>query len=269
MPNRREILKAAGLSLGGLGLAACGTQLPPSTPSAITPNGYRFYGLKSGGIKGLGGDFQFSGNAMIDDRNQIVYGSYSQSSARVSTRALEYSLSNQQVTVRGERTIISDGDKITDHEVLRLGSSDLNFQGALALVAEVDTGLRAALMDADGNQLPGHGEVMPLQYLCLEKGNGVEVLVKAYDKTQEGHQFFGMFGDVDIHDDGNIVFVADYQHLLEDGTFDPRHGVFQMRQGQQPRLLLTNDAAAEQTTGAGSVGRYGLVDLHDNGNLVV
>ena len=269
MPNRRDVLKAAGLAVGGISLAACGDLTPPSSNTAIVPNGFRFYPVKRGGIAASAADLQFAGDAMIDDRNHIVYGWHSKTEQRFSVQALTISVKNNQVQIDSERTITAEGQKVNNHEILRLSGADLNFAGTLVLSAEADTGLRAALTDSEGNQVEGHGDVMPQQYLCLERGNGLEVLIKPFDKSAEGHQFIGMFGDTDIHDDGNIVFAADYQHLVENDEHEARHGVFQMRLGQVARLLLTNDSMVGSGSSAARIGRYGLIDLNDSGNLVV
>jgi hypothetical protein len=265
--SRRNFLKAAGVALGGVTLSACGVNQVTPPANNVVPNGFRFYPVTNGGMPDNdNAPKRLCLDAMLDDRNQIVY-SYMKPDGKVQLDSLRYRLDNNRVVVDSERAVAQVGEQLQQQEISRLGARDLNFSGALVAVLDYKSNVLTNALDDNDQMLSDQPH--DFQALCLERGRGLEVLAKVHDRSAEGHAFDGIFSDVDIHDDGKIVFAADYAHLLPDGTFDNRQGIFQIVPGEKATLLVSNNAQLGQQAGVSKLSRFGLIDLHDSGNLVV
>ena len=80
-------------------------------------------------------------------------------------------------------------------------------------------------------------------------------------------EFGSFFGDVDIHDNDDLLFVA---HYAARGTVQGRQGLIHLPGGEVTEkgsvVISTADLIPEA---GGSITGLGLADMHDNGNFVV
>ncbi|WNG24280.1 hypothetical protein F0U62_09800 [Cystobacter fuscus] len=204
---------------------------------------------------------------MIHDLGEVYYSQKTQDE-HIELKAIRVDASG---TILSERTVIRTGQKVDGQTVVRLGKYDLNRKGELLVVIHHELSVKVPTID-DRGRVTGE-QFAQTQMLCLDTGSGIRGLVKEGDTALDGHRMLGSFSNVVIHDDSQVVFTADYLHFLgEQGgqpQYDPRQGLFTQQPGSHPVLVVHNDALIIQELGSSSIARFGLVDLHDHGNLVV
>lgn len=273
--NRRNFLKATGLTLSGAILSACSTSpkaAPPKPGSdGILPNGYRFFRLKGnrdvlpGGLEAQ----QLRPDAGLDARGRIVYGAIDRTDV-VGLYALQVAMQSDTPTVVREERLVRTGDVLDGRKVVELNAYDLSRQGYLALVVKVETEMQVNTMDEYGH-FDGGTAPMRMQAIYCDLGQGLTRVLREHLSNLEGHEFAGMFGDLDLHDDGNLVFAANYYHNTGQGRKEVRQGVFVLRglDGRQAQLVVTSGAPLAVSATAPSISHFGLLSLHDGGQFVV
>ncbi len=271
--DRRNFLKATGLGFSGALLSACGTTntapLPPGT-DGILPNGYRFYAIKHntdilpGGRKGL----TLRLDAAIDANGRVVYGAIDNQD-QIGLYALQLDFSQATPRVSSEERLVQVGDVLDGRRVVELGTHDINRQGQLALVVKVETEMTFKTSDDQGN-FDGGTAPMKMQALYRDQGQGLTRVLFEHVFNTEGHEFAGMFGDLNIHE-GDLIFVANYYHNTGQITKDVRQGVFWLRglDGKQASLVVTSGTTLAASTSAPTISQFGLISLHDSGQFVL
>lgn len=275
MTNRRDFLKAAGLTASGAILSSCSTSPNPS-PSrpgtdGILPNGYRFFSLKRGTdpLPGGGRGQQLRPDAGIDAQGRVVYGAID-SHDLIGLYALQVGMQGDTPRVLREDRLVRTGDTLDGRRVVELNAYDMTRQGHLAMVVKVETETPVNTVDDHGN-FDGGTAPMRMQALYCDLGQGLTRVLREHLSNAEGHEFAGMFGDVDIHDDGNLIFTANYYHNTGQGRKEVRQGVFVLRglDGQRAQLVVASGAPLAANTAAPSISHFGLLSLHDGGQFVL
>lgn len=275
MNNRRDFLKAAGLTLSGAILSSCSTSpnaAPPKPGSdGILPNGYRFFRLKgnSDALPGRAKGQQLRPDAGLDAQGRVVYGAIDQSD-QIGLYALQVGMQGDTPRVLREDRLVRTGDVLDGRRVVELNAYDQSSQGHLALVVKVETEMRVNTVDEHGN-FDGGTAPMRMQALYCDYGQGLTRVLREHLSNAEGHEFAGMFGDVDLHQDGNLIFVANYYHNTGQGRKEVRQGVFLLKglDGRQAQLVVASGAPLAASTAAPSISHFGLLSLHDGGQFVV
>lgn len=272
--NRRDFLKAAGLTLSGAILSSCSSpNAAPPKPGTdgILPNGYRFFRLKGssdalpGGLKGQ----QLRPDAGLDAQGRVVYGAIDQSD-QIGLYALQAGMQGDTPRVLREDRLVRTGDSLDGRRVVELNAYDQNRQGHLALVVKVETEMRVNTIDEHGH-FDGGTAPMRMQALYCDYGQGLTRVLREHLSNAQGHEFAGMFGDVDLHDDGNLILVANYYHNTGQGRKEVRQGVFLLEglDGRQAQLVVSSGAPLAASTAAPSISHFGLLSLHDGGQFVL
>ena len=273
--NRRDFLKTAGLTLSGAILSSCSTSpngAPPKPGNdGILPNGYRFFHLK-GNRDGLPGGFKgqhLRPDAALDAQGRVVYGAMDSSDV-VGMYAMQVAMQGDAPRVMREERLVRVGDILDGRKVVELNAYDISRQGYLALVLKVETEMRVNTMDQYGH-FDGGTAPMQMQAIYCDFGQGLVRVLREHMHNAEGHEFAGMFGDIDIHDDGNLIFTANYYHNTGQGRKEVRQGVFLLRgvDGQQAQLVVASGAPLAASTAAPSISQFGLLSLHDGGQFVL
>lgn len=272
--QRRDFLKAAGLTLSGAILSACSTSPNAAPPKpgndGILPNGYRFFRLKGshdvlpGGFKGQ----QLRPDAGLDAQGRIVYGAID-GSDQIGMYALHVGMQGDAPAVLREEHLVRTGDTLDGRKVVELNAYDLNRLGHLALVVKLETEMRVNTFDEYG-RFDGGTAPMRMQAIYADFGQGLTKVLHEHVHNHQGHEFAGMFGDIDLHDDGNLIFSANYYHN-EGGRKGVRQGVFVLRgpDGKNAELVVSSGTPLAASTTAPSVSHFGLLSLHDGGQFVL
>ncbi|MCX7782966.1 MAG: hypothetical protein N2318_04910 [Meiothermus sp.] len=271
---RRDFLKAAGLTLSGAILSSCSTSPNASPPKpgndGILPNGYRFFRLKGnydvlpGGLKGQ----QLRPDAGLDAQGRIIYGAID-SSDHIGMYTLQMGMQDDRPRVLREERLVRTGDALDGRKVVELGAYDINRQGHLALVVKVETETRINTIDEHG-RFDGGTAPMRMQSIYCDLGRGLTRVLQEHISNHQGHEFAGMFGDIDLHDDGNLIFSANYYHN-DQGRKDVRQGVFLLRgsEGRNAELVVSSGTPLAASAAAPSISHFGLLSLHDGGQFVL
>ncbi len=272
--DRRNFLKATGLTFSGALLSACGTNTNPAPPTpdtdGVLPNGYRFFAIKHntdllpGGTKGQ----TLRLDAAIDSQGRVVYGAID-SEDRIGLYALQLDLSNAVPRVSSEERLVRVGDLLDSRRVVELNNHDINSQGQLAIVVRVETEMKFNTTDEHGN-FDGGSAPMKMQALYCDLGQGLTRVLHEHEFNTEGHEFAGMFGDLNFHDH-DLIFVANYYHNTGQVTKDVRQGVFWLRglDGKQANLVVSSGTSLAASTSAPTIAQFGLISLHDGGQFVL
>lgn len=278
MTTRREFLKAAGITAGltvsGAILSSCSNNaLPPVVvgTDGILPNGYRFFALKrsSETLPNGGSIQQLRPDACIDASGRIIYGVVDKSD-RIGMYAMRVDLNGANPTVISEERLVVTGDYLDGRRVIELNSYDINRSGHYAVVVKVETEIMVNTTDESGN-FTGKQAPMHMQALYGDFGLGLKKVLSENMTNAQGHEFAGMFGDVALHDDGNLIIAANYYHNSGEGLRDVRQGVFALnsRNSSKTELVMSSGAPIAASTAAPSISRFGLLSLHDGGEFVV
>jgi hypothetical protein len=276
MANRRDFLKLVSAALGGTVLSACGTTptdgaVPPRADAPPLPNGFRFFALSNSAAPLPGGVSSevFRMDAMIHDGQEIVYSAVD-TGGGVGLYAVKFDVTNGEPRASSARRVIHTSQHLDGRPVLGLSAYDMNASGQIALVVKTEGEYLVNTVDNDGKP-DGGQKPMTVQHVYLERGRGWERLLDEHARSLEGHELVGHYHDVDIHDDGNVIFVADYVHNDADRAAETRNGVFLTPKGASAdtRLVVSAGQRLTQSLSSSVVSRFGLVDLHDRGQFVV
>jgi hypothetical protein len=267
--DRREAIRLLGVSFGGATLiTACSSDNNPVGP---TPpgyaNAYRFFAIKAAGslLPGGGQLGTFRYDVCIDSAGEILYGALDGDDPGVYGVNLAFNGANAP-RVLAERTLAKEGDILSDgRRILELHSYDVNPDGSCVIVLKVSDNIFTPQGIDIGTEIVYRGTkestLTPLLY---------EGLV-----TADGHRLSGRFGDVDTHSGHDILIVARYLHSSSQDAHVPDNpagddrfleGIFVLPSGvaSAMRMVVNN----ETLVGGDTVGGFGLVDMHDNGNFV-
>src|ERR1035437_4071892 len=195
MLKRRDFIKVLGGVIGAVTLTtSCGSRGNNDT-SAVTPipNGFRFFKIISSGAVLPGGNTLtgIPGTVMLNDANEVHFYGLDQTNANGFYELL-MDYGGSRPTVTQTRKVVREGDVLNDKkEVSRINRGDINNQGSFAAILHTN------------DKLPG-------LYLERQK-KGLEPIA-GYQTTLPGGggTFGGIFGDVDIHTNDNILVVAHY-----------------------------------------------------------
>lgn len=266
--DRREALRLLGASLGGATLSTCSSD---GTPTGPTPTGfanaYRFFTVKPAGsnLPGGGRIDTFRYDVTIDAAGEVLYGAVTGEEPGVYGLTLTFNGSNAP-QVGSERKIAREGDILPDgRRVLGLHSYDVNPDGACVIVLRVSDNIFTPDGEDIGTDIVYRGTSESALAPLLFEG-----LV-----TADGHRLTGHFGDVDTHSTHHMLVVARYLH---DSSGDPHdshtaddddralQGIFLVPSAvaSATRLVVNN----ETLVGGDTVGSFGLIDMHDDGNFV-
>jgi len=253
MATRRDFLKGLGGALGAVVLtSSCGSGGGSSSNNntSLIPNGYRFFRVLTTGDPLPEGNtlFAMPGAAMINSRNELfVYGL--DQADRSGFYELLLDFGGSRPAVLRARKVIREGDVLKDSKVVdQVTSGDVNDLGSFAAVVKTTDNLSGL-------------------YLERQK-SGFEPVAGYLTGMPNGAGKFGsFFGDVDIHDNDNILFVAQYAPY---GIVQGRQGLIYLPGGEvnEKGSIVTSTADLIPETG-GFISGLGLVDMHDNGNYVL
>ena len=270
--DRRNFLKATGLTLSGAMLSACSTNTNPVPPIAgtdgILPNGYRFYSIKRNTDALPGGQGQLLRlDAAIDSHGRVVYGAVD-SAERIGLYRLGLDFSADVPRVTREERLVRTDDMLDGRKVVELNNHDINRQGQLVLAVKVDTEFLVKTTDDHGN-FDGGTAPMKMQALYADLGQGLTRVLREHVSNTEGHEFAGMFGDVTIHEN-TMIFAANYYHNTG-GHKEVRQGVFQLvgTDGTRASLVVSSGSPLEVSASAAMISQFGLLSLHDGGQFVL
>lgn len=272
--DRRDFLKATGLTLSGALLSACSTNtktLPsPLGTDGILPNGYRFYSVKynTETLPGGGKGQLLRLDAAIDSHGRVVYGVVD-TEERIGLYALNLDFSREVPRVVNQERLIRTGDILDGRKVVELNSHDINRQGHLVVVVKVETEFEVKTTDEQGN-FDGGTAPMRMHSLYSDQGNGLTRVLREHITNAEGHEFAGMFGDVTIHEN-TMLFAANYYHNTGQGLKEVRQGVFQLigTDGARATLVVSSGAPLEVSSSAPMISQFGLLSLHDGGQFML
>lgn len=253
MVTRRDVLKGIGGALGSVILtSSCGRGGGGSsgTPTAAIPNGYRFFRIMSTGDQLPGGNtlMAMPGAAMVTARREIYFYGMDQTDANGFYELLVDFDAARPVVIR-TRKVVREGDVLNDSkEVVQINAGDVNNQGSFAAVFQTRDNFSGLYLERDKKGFePVAGFLKP-----LPAGDGT---------------FGAVFGDVDIHHNDDILFVA---HFAPHGSVQSHQGLFHLPGGEvkETGTLVTSTAELIPEAG-GIITGLGLVDMHDGGNYVL
>ncbi len=272
--DRRNFLKATGLTFSGAFLSACGTTnnnlTPPIGTDGVLPNGYQFFVLKNSAHALPDGNqmVNLRLDAAIDNNGRVVYGAVNQQKQiGLYTLQLEFSGATPQVTK--ETRILRTEEILDGRKVVEITAHDINSQGELAVVVMVDTETKRQTTDDQGN-FDGGTTPIRMQAIYKSTANGLTRVLHEHQTNNDGHEFAGMFGDLSLHGK-NLVFVANYYHTTKQGFKEVRQGVFQLsgNNGTEASLVVSSGTPLAANSSAALISQFGLICLHDNGQLVM
>ena len=251
MVKRRDFLKLMGGSLGAVALSSCGhgnhSNKPPIAP---IPNGYIFYKVISSGASLPGGNTlgAIPGTVMINSNNEIYFYGMDQTDTN-GYYELTVDYDGTKPTVVQVRKVVREGDSLNDSKVVsKIISGDMNDEGSFAAVIQAD-------------------DKIPALYLEREKRGFEPVAGHQTPLPGGGGTFGGSFGDVDLHNDNDILVVS---HFGFSDSAQGYQGVIHLPGGEVNQngtiVASTRDLIPESD---GIITSLGLVDMHDNGNYVI
>ncbi|MBD3177088.1 MAG: hypothetical protein GF320_18080 [Armatimonadia bacterium] len=263
--TKREFLQLLSAGLGGAVLSSLGSGCAsgggvaggggaPAVPPL--PNGHQFFPIKSQGQE-VGSravvDY-LPGSAHISDSGHLTFHSRAADES-MGLHQVRLSYSGGEPTIQDERTVTHDGDTLPDGRVVkRLGPVDSNHEGHVALVAH---GQGA---DEEDHENLHHG-------LYVDRGSGPENVLKFGQELPGGHgTFMGTLGDVDIHNNSNVLAVGHYGAGTDDPT--PKAGLMHLPGGSTTGMTVPVHTGDLVANSEGVVRGIGLVDMHDDGKYV-
>jgi hypothetical protein len=254
MPTtRRDFIKGLGGALGAVVLtSSCGSggDGGGKTISPPIPNGYRFYKVKSTGDSLPAGNklAAMPGAVMVNNRDEIFfYGADETHANGFYELLIDYG--GSRPVILQERKVVREGDVLKDSKkVSKISTADINDGGSFATVLHTDDKLSGV-------------------YLEREK-QGIEPVAKYLTKLPDADGRFGaVFGDLDLHDDDDLLMVA---HYAPDDSVQGQQGLFYLPDGEVNKkgslVVSTEDIVPDS---GGFVTGLGLVDMNDDGNYVL
>jgi len=249
--KRRDFMKVLGGALGAVTLtSSCSDN---GSGSAVTPipNGYRFFKIISSGAALPGGNTLsgIPGTVMLNDAQEVHFYGLDQTTANgFYELRMDFGGSRPTVT-QPPRKVVREGDVLKDKkEVSRINMGDVNSQGSFAAILQTNDNLPGLYLE---RQKQGFEPVAGYQ-TALPGGGGT---------------FGGIFGDVDIHTNDDILVVS---HFAPGGSAQGRQGLFYLPGGevnQQGAIVAsTGDSIPDSD---GFLTGIGLVDMHDQGHYVL
>lgn len=199
--KRRDFIKFAGTALGGVLLTGCGSNI--GSGSAGSPNGYRFYRLKSAGDS-VGSRsrrmsiLEFGGSVHISSGGIVTFDAYD-SDKRHGLFQLDVDLDSSRPVIYGEDTSVLSGDTLGDQRTVReFTAHDVDDQGRIA----------AVLHPAYGAASSQYGAGL---YYRNDRTTGFSPVVIHGDSWDEGDTAAsGIFGDVALSETSGILAVASH-----------------------------------------------------------
>jgi hypothetical protein len=249
--TRRDFLSLLGTALGGIALSrgsafgggrfGGGRSAPPPLP-----NGYRFFNVLTPGITDYGLSLaSVYGGVMINDHGEIVFHAQDTNGA-YGVYELTMDYGGDIPAVIGARSVVRQGETLPGGKVvdsIRRGAT--NKHGNFAAVIQT--------------------EDTPGVYLQREKKE-LEPIIEFLDPAPEGMGHYGAaFGDIDLHDDDDMLVVAhfvDVEHDAEIGLF---HLPGSIDSDRGRAILQTGDLIPETET---PIANFGIVDIDDGGEYV-
>lgn len=248
MPNRRDFLKLLALTSGGLIMGGCGSSSEPGGFFGLAPNGYRFFSIMDAGSTLPDGRRLESlpGGVLVNDSGKVVF--YGQTSEGMGLYELEPDidaiLSGSSRRLSGARKLLHQGDTIPNSSVAAgLGTIATNAGGNYALVVRNSEDTRTLL------------------YLSEDSVREV-----AGFRTQAaGIRFGGIFGDVDLNDQNDILVV---DHFTRPDLVSPQQGLFYIPGADLTRTGILHSTLDQLPEADGFLRGLGLVDLNSNGDYI-
>lgn len=251
MINRRDFMKLMGGALGGVALASCGNSgSSDETPVAPIPNGYTFYKLVSSGDPIPGGNTlgAIPGTVTINDRNEVYFYGLDQTNTN-GFYEVQVDFDSSRPKVVQKRKVVREGDELKDKKVVsQINMADTNDHGSFAATIQTGDNLSSLYLEREKQGLE------PIAGLRTPLPGG-------------GGKFGGNFGDLDIHDNNDILIVS---HFAPSDTAQGHQGLFHLPGGevnQQGRIVASTRDSIPGTDGF--LTGIGLIDMHDNGNYVM
>lgn len=250
MTRRRDFLKLVGGALGGVVLSSCGGSGSGRAPYGPLPNGYRYFRLINLGDALPGGQtIEFlPGSAMINERGEIFFHARDNTGA-MGCYALSVDFSGETPAVTSIRKVVRDGDTLADgNTVKKAGRSDINRSGSFATTLQLE------------------GIASSGVYLDPDKG-GLQPVAKFRDTAPGGDGHLGQtFGDLDLHDDNDILMVARFG---SQSTGRTHQGLFHLPGASTGPQATLVSATGDPAPGVDAViGSFGLVDRNNGGAYV-
>ena len=251
--KRRDFMKVLGSALGAVTLAtSCGKSGGSTAETNVTPipNGYRFFKVISSGAALPGGNTLSSipGTVMLNDANEIHFYGMDQYNANGFYELL-MDYGGSRPVAQPPRKVVREGDILNDKkEVSRINMGDVNNQGSFAAILQTNDNLPGLYLE---RQKRGFEPIAGYQ-TALPGGGGT---------------FGGIFGDVDIHTNDDILLVS---HYAPSGSAQGSQGLFYLSGGEVNQkgsvVASTGDSLPDS---GGVLTGIGLVDMHDQGNYVM
>lgn len=251
--SRRDFLGLLGSALGGVALsrggalAAGGGRFGGGRGGAPPlPNGYRFFNVLTPGIADFGLSLAaVHGGVMINDNAEIVFHAQHTSGA-FGVYELAMDWGGDIPAVAGARTILQQGEALPGGHIIdsiRRGAT--NAQGNFAAVIQTE-------------EAPG-------VWLQRQK-TAFEPIIEFLDPAPNGlGQFGAAFGDLDLHDDDDLLVVAHFVDPAEDAEIGLFHLPGAVDSDRGSLILQTGDLIPETET---PIVNFGIVDIDDGGEYV-
>lgn len=243
-------MKLMGGALGGVALASCGSRSSDEAQIAPIPNGYTFYKVVSSGTSLPGGHTLggIPGTVSINDRNEVYFYGLDQTNTN-GFYEVQVDFGGSRPQVVQTRKVVREGDELKDKKVVsRINMADMNNHGSFAATIQTDDNLSSLYLEREKQGLE------PIAGLRTPLPGG-------------GGKFGGNFGDLDMHDNNDIMIVS---HFAPSDTVQGHQGLFHLPGGevnQQGRIVASTRDAIPGTDGF--LTGIGLIDMHDDGNYVM
>jgi len=261
--SRRAFLKSLGLALGGFCLSSCDSGGNGfvgggfSGNPLLFPGGYIFSRFVREGdpLPGGGVIADFSGAVIIHDNSEVVFAAEDETGNEGIYRAYfdRSAFAPQRAT--DIRKVLRQGDVLPDgRTVERIGQFAANLHHSIAVILETSH-------PTEGEELAG---IQTRIYFSEAMGPFLPLLEPLTD-LPDGQGKFGLrFGDLDLHEDDDLLVVANYS----DDTAFPKEGLFFIPGAHHPsgeKLFSSRDLVPDAD---GTISGIGLVDLSDDSNFV-
>lgn len=251
MIKRRDFIKLMGGALGAVALTSCGNSgNSGEAPIAPIPNGYRFYKVVSSGDALPGGNTlgAIPGTVTINDMNEVYFYGLDQTKTN-GFYEVQVDFDGSRPKVVKTRKVVREGDELKDKKVVsQVNMADTNDHGSFAATIQTDDNLSSLYLEREKQGLE------PIAGLRTPLPGG-------------GGKFGGNFGDLDIHDNNDIMIVS---HFAPSDTAQGHQGLFHLPGGEvntQGRIVASTRDAIPGTDGF--LTGIGLIDMHDDGNYVM
>ena len=251
MMKRRDFIKLMGGALGAVALTSCGNNgSSDETPVAPIPNSYKFYKVVSSGAALPGGNTlgAIPGTVSINDRNEVYFYGLDQTDTN-GFYEVQVDFGGSRPKVLQTRKVVREGDELKDKKVVsQINMADMNNHGSFAATIQTDDNLSSLYLEREKQGLE------PIAGLRTTMPGG-------------GGKFGGNFGDLDIHENNDILIVS---HFAPSDTAQGHQGLFHLPGGevnQQGRIVASTRDAIPGTDGF--LTGIGLIDMHDDSNYVM